>query len=186
MKKETKILVGKIILGTIASAGLLAVAAVAPNALKAVDLFYPKEKRKYHRGSYVKKSITKLKDRGLIKFERQDGVAFVRLTKKGQKKLLGYQLREKIIKKPKRWDKKWRVVIFDIKEQSRNLREGLRKEIINLGFVKLQNSVRVYPYECEEVVGLIKTYFQIGKDVLYMTVEKIENDKWLREEFDLS
>ncbi|MCF7835902.1 MAG: CRISPR-associated endonuclease Cas2 [Candidatus Marinimicrobia bacterium] len=185
-KSGTKILIGKIILATIASAGVLTVAMVAPNSLKAIDLFYPKEKRKYHRGSYVKKSITKLKEKGLIKFEKNnDGTIFVRLTKKGHRKLLKYQLREKAIKKPKKWDGKWRVVIFDVQEQARNLREGLRKELINLGFIKLQNSVWVYPYECEEIIGLVKTYFCIGKNVLYMTVEKIEDDKWLREEFSL-
>jgi len=185
MKKENKILVSKIILGTITTAGILAVAAVAPNALKAIELFYPGEKRRYDRKYYVKQSIAKLKERGLIEFKKSDGKTFVRLSKKGRKELLKYQMREKVIEKPKKWDRKWRVVIFDIKEQARNLRKGLRDELINLGFVKLQNSVWVYPYECEEIVGMIKVYFEIGSAVLYMTVEEIENDRWLREKFDL-
>ncbi|MBU1178836.1 CRISPR-associated endonuclease Cas2 [Patescibacteria group bacterium] len=185
MQKETKILIGKIILGTIATAGILTVAAVAPNSLKAIDLFYPKEKRKYHRGSYVQTAVIKLKDRGFIKFEKRDGKSFVRLTEKGQRELLKYQLQEAVIKKSKQWDKKWRVVIFDIKENARNLRRGLRQELVNLGFVRLQNSVWVHAYECEEVIIMLKSYFCLGKDVLYMTVEKIENDKWLKQEFDL-
>ena len=185
IKKETKILVGKIILGTIATAGLLMIAAVAPNALKAMDLFYPKEKRKYHRSSYVRKAVTRLKDRGLIEFEKRNGMTFVRLTNKGHQQLLKYQLREAVIKKPKKWDKKWRVIIFDIKENRRFVRDGLRSELLNLGFVKLQNSVWVHPYSCEEVIIMLKSYFKIGKDVLYMTVDKIENDKWLKNEFHL-
>ena len=123
--------------------------------------------------------------RELIEFYKRGKGTFIRLTKKGQKELLKYQLREKVIKKPKKWDKKWRVVIFDIKEQSRNLRGGLRKELVSLGFVKLQNSVWVYPYECAGVIAMIKTYFEIEKDVLFMTVEEIENDKWLKKEFNL-
>ncbi|MBU1091285.1 CRISPR-associated endonuclease Cas2 [Patescibacteria group bacterium] len=186
VKKETKILIGKVILGTIASAGILTVAMVAPNALKAVDLFYPKEKRKYHRGYYIRTAVIKLKDRGLIKFEKRDGMSFVSLTNKGHQELLKYQLREAVIKKPKRWDKKWRVIIFDIKENRRFVRDGLRKELLNLGFVRLQNSVWVYPYNCEEIIIMLKSYFKIGKDVLYMTVDKIENDRWLREEFGLN
>jgi len=109
----------------------------------------------------------------------------VRLTDKGQKELLRYQLQDKKIVKPKRWDKKWRVVIFDIEERARNLREGLRNELNNLGFVKVQGSVWVYPYECAEVVALIKTYFAIEEDVLFMTVDQMENDEWLKEEFGL-
>ena len=178
-------MVGKIILGTIATAGVLTVAVVAGNAIQAVDIFYGKKKRNHHTGSYVNRSIMRLKNQGMIKFEKRNGKSFVRLTEKGQQKLLKYQLREAIIKKPRWWDKKWRVLVFDIKEKSRTLRDGLRKELVNLGFVRLQNSVWVYPYECEEVIIMLKSYFSLGKDVLYMTVEKIENDKWLKEEFGL-
>jgi CRISPR-associated endonuclease Cas2 len=185
VKRETKILMGKIILGTIASAGVLTIAMVAPNALKAIDLFYPKEKRKYHREYYVKKSVTKLKERGLIQFEKRDGMTFVGLTEKGRRELLKYQLRETSIKRPKRWDKKWRVIIFDIKEKRRIVRDRLRKELVNLGFLRLQNSVWIYPYDCEQIVIMLKSYFQIGKDVLYMTVDQVENDRWLKEEFGL-
>lgn len=172
-------------MSTIAVAGVLAVAAVAPNTLQAIDLFRGGEKRKYHMGSYVNKSIVNLKNRGLIKFEKEGGKNFIRLTEKGERELLKYQLRETTIQKPKKWDEKWRVIIFDIKEKRKIIREGLRQELRNLGFVKLQNSVWVFPFECEEVIILLKSYFHIGKDVLYMTVERIENDKWLKEEFGL-
>ena len=60
-----------------------------------------------------------------------------------------------------------------------------RKELVRLGFLKLQNSVWVYPYECDDIITMFKAHFKIGKDVLYMTVEKIENDKWLKKEFEL-
>jgi len=187
MKKETTIKVGKIILGSVGMVGLVSMAILAPNAVQCLEMFWGKNKRKYSSKYYIKTTIGRLKDRGLLEFKKtKNGKIFVRLTKKGQKELLKYQIRAKTIKKPKKWDKKWRVVIFDIKEQAKNLREGLRKELTNLGFIKLQNSVWVYPYECEEIITMLKTYFQIGKDALYMTVEKIENDKWLKGEFELN
>jgi len=77
------------------------------------------------------------------------------------------------------------VVIFDIKERRKIIREELRKELINLGFRRLQNSVWIYPYECEELIIMLKSYFSIGKDVLYMVVERLENDKWLKRDFGL-
>lgn len=178
-------MIGKIILGTIAAVGVLAVVAVAPNVLQAIDLFYDRKSKKYHIGSYVNRSIMRLKDRGLIAFEKEDGKTFVRLTDKGEQELLRYRLREMTIERPKKWDKKWRVIIFDIREKRKVIREGLRNELRNLGFKKLQNSVWVFPFECEEAIILLKSYFHLGKDVLYMTVEKIENDKWLKEEFGL-
>ena len=185
MEKETKILVGKIILGVIAAAGVVAIAVVAGNAIQAVKMFDGKKERKYHLGSYVNRNIRRLKNRGMIKFERRDGKSFVMLTEKGQKELLKYQLREVVIRKPKRWDKKWRVLIFDIKEKRKIARDELRRELANLGFVRLQNSVWVHPYECEEVIIMLKSYFRLGKDVLYLVVERIENDRWLKENFGL-
>ncbi len=188
MQKETKIKVAKVILGVVNAAGVLAVAAVAPNALQAIDLFYDKKKRRYDiykKRYYINTSINKLKDKSLIKFEKEGEKTFVRLTEKGELELSKYRFQEKRIEKPAKWDKKWRVVIFDIKEHRKKTRNGLRRELINLNFVRLQNSVWAYPYECEEIIIMLKSYFGIGKDVLYMVVEKIENDKWLKKDFGL-
>lgn len=184
MDKEKRIEIAKIVLKTLAVTGVLSMAILAPNALQALDMFY--ERKKYNPKYQVKKAITRLKERGSIEFYKNNGKLFVRLTPKGEKELLKYQLKELTIKKPKRWDGKWRVVIFDIREYKRYIRDGLRETLINLGFLRLQNSVWVYPYECEEVIAMMKASFHIGKDVLYMTVEKVENDKWLKKEFDLN
>lgn len=124
--------------------------------------------------------------KGFIKFQNRNGKMIVRLTKRGENRLLKYQLREVSIKKPRSWDKKWRVIIFDIKENIRGKRDAFRNGLCDLGFKRLQNSVWVYPYECEEVIVMLKSHFNFGKDVLYMIVENIENDRWLREEFGLS
>lgn len=107
------------------------------------------------------------------------------LTPKGKEELLKYQLKKSPIKKPKKWDKKYRVIIFDIKEWKRNTRNQLRKQLIDLGFIRLQNSVWVYPHDCQELIILLKSYFHLGKEVLYMTADSIENDKWLKKEFGL-
>ncbi len=186
MKRETTIKVGKIILGTVATAGLISMAVLAPNAVQCLEMFWGKDKRKYSSKYHINTTISKLKQQGLIKFENKNGKSFVRLTEKGKERLLKYQLQETKIEKPKKWDKKWRMVIFDIKEQRKYTREGLRTELIRLGFVKLQNSVWVHPYKCDDVIAMFKSHFKIGKDVLYITVDKIENDKWLKEEFRLS
>ncbi len=184
MEKEQKIKIAKIILKTIAVAGVISMVILAPNALQALDMFYGDRKRKYNVKYYVKTSISKLKDQGFIKFEKKGERTFARLTEKGRQKLLKYQLGELILEKPKKWDGKWRVIIFDIQEYKKKIRNELRNELINLGFVKLQNSVWVYPYDCEEVIIMLKAYFRLGKDVLYLVVERIENDKWLKREFD--
>jgi len=185
MNNDKKINIGKIILTTIGIAGFVSVALLAPNTLQAFERLFSSRRRKYHLPSYVEKRITHLAHQGMIVFVKKNGRNYVRLTEKGRRALLRYQLGDMHISQPKRWDGKWRAVIFDIKEDRRGLRNELRRELANLGFLRLQHSVWVYPHDCEEIIILLKSYFQTGKDLLYMTIEEIENDKWLKKEFGL-
>ena len=182
--KVEKISIKKIILLTIATAGVLSVAILAPNALRVIRQFSGKED--YKKKKYLDNSIGNLLEKGYIKFEiNNQGKKFVKLTQKGEKEVLKYKLGDLKIKKPKRWDKKWRVVIFDIREKRRKTRNLLRSTLNRLGFVKLQNSVWIFPYECEELVIMLKSSLFLGKDVLYMRVDNIENDQWLKKFFGL-
>ncbi len=185
MKKETGIQIAKIVLKTVAAAGFISMAILAPNALQALDIFCTDKRRSYNPKYFINNAVNRLKRQGMIEFKKEDDKIFLRLTEKGEQKLLKYQLQEVVVKKPKRWDRKWRIVIFDIREQKKRLRNFLRQELVNLGFVRLQNSVWVYPYDCEEVIVMLKAYLKTGKDILYIIADKIENDKWLKKEFKL-
>mgnify|MGYP001578543169 CR=1 FL=1 len=183
MNLERKTKVKQAILATIGIAGVLTLAAVAPNAVQLLQ-YLPgvnKSKKNY----YINSAVNRLESKGLIEFTTRNGRTFARLTPNGKQKLKLYQLNEIKIKKPKRWDERWRVVIFDIKEMRRKARNQLRMQLTQFNFQRLQQSVWVSPYECEELIFMIKTAFGLGKEVVYMTVEKIENDKWLRELFSL-
>ena len=72
----------------------------------------------------------------------------VLLTKKGKRIAERHSLDFLKIKKPRRWDKKWRMVIFDVPEKNRAARDIFRFYNKRLGFYELQHSVRVYPYKC--------------------------------------
>jgi DNA-binding transcriptional regulator PaaX len=104
------------------------------------------------------------------------------LTKKGEREL------EKIgdvITKPKKWDGKWRILIFDITETKKSTRDNIRRTLINIGFIKLQNSVWVFPYDCEDLITLLKVDLMVGKEMLYIIADKIENDSILKGRFGL-
>lgn len=168
----------KIILGTVAAVGVLSVALLAPNALKIFNLFgIGKSGRKKE---IIDASRKKLVDGGLLEYTSR---GFIKLTKKGEEKLRELELRDYKLKKPRRWDKKWRVLIFDIKEERKSTRNKVRQTLSALGFVRLQDSVWVYPYDCEDLITLLKADFRIGKDLLYLIVDSIENDSWLKKHF---
>ena len=129
----------------------------------------------------VKSAAQRLSRRGLIAFE--DG--HYSPTVSGKKLLAKWQRTNYKIKIPKKWDKKWRGIIFDIPEKKRKIRDHIREILIATGFIRLQDSVWVYPYDCEDVIGLIKTELRIGRYLLYMIVDQIEDDRFLRMDFDL-
>ena len=137
------------------------------------------------RKSYLRRRFQEMIDRGLIFISKEDGKSYTRLTKSGEEKLVRYELGEMAVEKPKHWDGKWRLVIFDIRERRRTTRDFLRQQLQGLGLVRLQNSVWVYPYDFSELTVLFKADAMIGKDILYLTVEELENDSWLRKHFGL-
>lgn len=117
--------------------------------------------------------------------EKEDGSVYVVLTKDGQKKALEYKLDELKIKKPERWDGKWRIVIFDIPEKNKLAREALREKLKELGFKELQKSVFVYPYECEDEIDFIAEIFEIRSYIRFLRVDSFTNDEQFKLKFKL-
>ncbi len=187
MEKENKrqIRVTKIqsaIIKTIASAGLLSVALLAPNALQMLKLFKLDKKYLRNKITVINSSKDRLIDNGFIKHSSDDEL---QLTQKGHIFLNKIEHNNYKIIKPRRWDKKWRILIFDIKEQNRQVRDQIRRKLGFIGFIKLQNSVWVYPYDCEDFINLLKADFSMGQEVLYIIGDRIENEEVLLKWFSL-
>ena len=179
-KRNKKTNLQNLILNTVAKTGILTVDLVTSNVLKTMKKFgfLPHKRQK----ETIESSKNQLIKKGFIEFNKRGEL---RLTKKGKGYLIKQTYLNKLkIKKPK-WDKKWRVLIFDIPETKRPDRENLRYFLISIGFMKLQDSVWIYPYDCEDLINLIRTDLEIGKDVLYMIVEALENDELVKEFFSL-
>lgn len=180
--------VGKIILGVIGLTALMSVAVVMPNAVQVLKLFNLPKKKFDRQKHYINTALEKLKNGGMIEtIKKPSGEKFVRLTKEGKKVLLKFEIEGLLKDKPIKWDGKYRLVIFDIKENVRFSRDNLRYMLLKFGFVRIQNSVWVYPYPCEGAINLLRANLDLekGDEVIYIIVESIENDLWLREKFKL-
>ncbi|MFH1178181.1 MAG: CRISPR-associated endonuclease Cas2 [bacterium] len=141
--------------------------------------------KKSPRFNYQAKTVLgNLARRGFVTFEERDGRRYARITEKGKRVLQLENQRTEHLKK-KKWDHRWRVVTFDIPEKRRRVRVNLRRFMREYGFVRLQNSVWIYPHDCEDLISLVKADLRIGVSVLYLIVERLENDKHLREHFNL-
>ena len=85
----------------------------------------------------------------------------------------------------KAWDHKWRIVAFDIPERYAVSRAKVRGILKRAGFVKLQQSVWVFPHECKELSTLIKEESGLSQYILYGVLESIEGEGFLKKHFKL-
>lgn len=139
--------------------------------------------KKYYSRSQLRGGVSSLERGGYIKWNKTTQT--VSLTEKGIFEVLKYKMKSKGLEKM--WDGKWRIITFDIKEETRGDRDYLRKQLKWIGFRELQKSVWVFPYEIreelQEFVHLCKFKFQ--GDVRFMLVDAIEPDDGLRKAFNL-
>lgn len=181
-KKRRTRTIQNAVLMTVSIAGIIAIAAVAPNAAQLLKTSGALARLRYR----AKTSLGRLKQKGEIEFVERDGKKYARLTEKGERTLALYKEKLRMTERPrKRWDKRYRLVIFDVPEKRRSTRERIRREVRGAGFLRVQDSAWIYPYDCEEFIALLKAELKIGKDVLYAVIESIENDRWIRKHFDL-
>jgi CRISPR-associated endonuclease Cas2 len=169
----------KIILGSVALAGIISIGLVAPNVLGAMAKlgFLPHRRQK----ESINRSRERLVKQGLLEYRDKK----LRLTPKGEAVLRRLELSDYQIQRPKRWDGRWRVLIFDIPEKRKSLREKVRHTLISIGFIRAQDSVWIYPYDSEDLITLLKADFKIGKDLLYLVVEQMEYDTTYKKYFGL-
>lgn len=119
-----------------------------------------------------------LKNRNLIQFEQRGKQIYINLTEEGKRKAGKYQIDNLEIKKPKKWDAKWRILIFDIKDREKIKREALRGKIKEMGLFQLQKSVWVCPYDFQKEADILRSFFGLKKEEMQMiTASEIEDDR---------
>lgn len=134
----------------------------------------------------LRRAIKKLYESKLVKEkENLDGTTTLLLTDKGKQRALTYNFDEIKIKKPKQWDKKWRIVLFDIPKNKKKIRETLRGHLNNLEFYQFQKSVFIHPYDCKDEIEYIIEVYNIRKFVRFIIAESIDNELHLKHHFNL-
>ncbi|MBI2025406.1 hypothetical protein HYT04_01300 [Candidatus Kaiserbacteria bacterium] len=181
-KRKKKRDIQSAVLAVVAVAGFIAFAATAGNAIQLLD-YLPKEK--YNLRYQMKSAAGRLVAKGYAVWIERDGKKFLRITPAGRKAFAFEQAKVALKNQKKKWDGRWRMVVFDVPERRRRVRIRLCAVMREIGFVRLQDSVWVYPYDCEDFIALLKTELKIGKDVLYAIADTIEHDKAIRRHFAL-
>jgi phenylacetic acid degradation operon negative regulatory protein len=180
---STKADITKVVLVSLILTSLPAVALGGAFMGNAVQLFHKKKK-------YTKRQISaanfNLKKGGYIEYvSDKNGVATIRITRKGVTKLKSFSLELITIKKPRSWDGKWRVVMFDLPLKYKKVRDALRFKLKQMGFIQLQKSVWVHPYNCIDEILFISDYYKVSRYIDILIVDEILKDIKLRKHFKL-
>jgi phenylacetic acid degradation operon negative regulatory protein len=120
--------------------------------------------------SYLSKTMWRAIKTGNIEKIIKNGEVIYRLTGSGEEKLrrdfplLFFQKQD--------WDGLWRVVIFDIEEEIKRVRELFRKKLKELGFGQLQKSIWITPHNIlADFKEFVEERHLAGKVILLETEE---------------
>lgn len=140
---------------------------IASNSYRAMYGWVPRKFRKNNFNHLVWRTLKA----GYIEKVEKGGEVYIRITSQGKEKIqrdfpmLSFQ--------QKGWDRKWRIVTFDIDEVNRQIRERLRGKLKELGFGMLQESVFISPYDIMKDFSEFISYYKLDNDVFILEASKI-------------
>lgn len=129
--------------------------------------FTPSKYKKHNFNHLIWRSLKT----GYIEKIVKDGTPYLRLTSFGKKRLKRdfplFNIQDK------KWDRKWRIVTFDIEEVNSNLRKKFRGKLKELGFGMLQESVFISPNDIAKDFAEFVEEQELNEFVYVMEVSNI-------------
>jgi len=131
----------------------------------------------------LRQVIKRMQSSKLVEVKEEKGVPIIKITHKGKQKLLRYKIDEMVLES--NWDGKWRLVIYDVQTGKRANSEMFRTMLNKLRFLKLQRSVYLTPFKCEDEIEYLRLLFEIGNEVQILKVGSLENETAYRRYFGI-
>jgi phenylacetic acid degradation operon negative regulatory protein len=135
-------------------------------------------------GRPARGALAKLKSLNWIEKVVKIKETFYQITPKGEAyidDILG------ILKSRGAWDKKWRLVMFEIPESNRALRDKLRRQLNGLGLGTLQASVWISPQDIKEKIDQINEKLDVSTKLKYFEVSSTPflNEQIIKKSWDI-
>lgn len=114
--------------------------------------------------------------------EAPDGTTKVAITEEGKRLAQEEGMR---LNRPQEWDKKWRLVFFDVPEEKKKLRDAFRYHLQKMGMAEFQRSAFVFPYPCFREVNKLAEKLNLQQHIVLATAETLSNEFKFKERFGL-
>jgi len=123
-----------------------------PNLAQVVDLFKPRSSRDRYR---VRQAVKRLQKNNMVRIVNRNGREVIELTTHGKKRVLDYDIENMQLETKKKWDGKWRIVMFDIPQTKKKARDAVSFKIKEIGMYPIQKSVFVFPHTCKDEIDFV-------------------------------
>lgn len=174
------------LLKIVALSGAVVVAASNPYfGLRIRGAFQQELKRKKWKEFYRAINSLRWKKR-LNVTQNSDGTYTLEITQMGKNTVEKYDLDNLKIEKPDQWDGGWRVISFDIPSNKKVARQALLTKLKELGFIMLQKSIWIHPFECRKELAVVAKAFEIEPYVYCFIAWEFSGEKnyKLRKKFE--
>lgn len=172
------------LLKALAIGGVVTIAAVNP-FFGVIASYVVREELRKMKWKNFNDRLYYLKRRGFVEVDQNPGGSYlVKVTASGRRQIKKYNLDDILIKTPKKWDKQWRMIIFDIPVEKQKSRLALLSKLRELGFIMFQKSIWVHPFECRDEIFVLARAFEVDKHVEYILCKDVSAGEYLREEFE--
>ena len=138
--------------------------------------------RAYYKRQSVYNTFSRLQKQGYLRKERRAGKkAVYKLPTVVRKELEAFERLTLKHRSSANWDRRWRLVSFDIPETQHKYRDILRWKLKRLGLEKFQQSIWLTPYPLEDDFQQIIAEGGLQDCVFIIDTDRIPNEiKWRR------
>ena len=120
--------------------------------------------------SLSQKVAYELRRQGLIEIQKSNGNITLLPSIAGAQRLLSYRVNAIKIPTMDVWDNLWRIVSFDIPKGKDRERVFLNRRLKDFGFVMINRSIWVHPFDITETIMHVTDYLHITEHIVIMTV----------------
>ncbi len=169
--------------------GVLSIMAISPallaTAIPVAQLIKKEDKEKMRK---TQKTFSYLRKRKFIAVLNHKGYVKISITKSGKEFIKKHQISTYIVSipVPNKWDKKWRILFYDVSTADSLKRDALRYFIKKLNMKQMQKSVWIYPFDCSEQVSFLKNFLELtDMEIRLIVTDSIGDDKKFRKIFNI-
>lgn len=152
-------------------AGLAGITIIAPNALQGLG---PLLKRTSVKDSDYARLLKELRRQGLVHITQSVDEVHYTLTPAGAYRLQEIIVDELVIPRPSKWDRRWRLVAFDIPIVQSRSRQKFVDKLRALNFIMLQKSLWVHPFPCFDQIEQLAGYYNVFRYCSLMEIDRLD------------